>query len=424
VRIDGLTLKNFNGFEFLEIGFDPQFNLLVGDNATGKTSVLDALATALHCWVYGIGGDQSAWGIDEGHVRLVAHRFQDSFFFEKQFPCRIEARGLLVGQELCWARELNHNGGRTTTAEARNLTSAAAEAARKVRSGEEVTLPLICSYGTERLWFEQRSRKGAKEKEPANPLPSRLDGYRDCNEFEIQETALIDWIRAEFSAGEQRGKETIAFRAMRSAILGCVEGATSLYYDRRYKDVVVTMDGAGEQVFGNLSDGYRIMLTLLGDLAKRATTLNPQFGDDVLVRTPGVVLIDELDLHLHPKWQRRVIHDLKRTFPAVQFVATTHSPQLIGEAQPQEIRVITREGATAPPRSFGMDSSRVLREIQLASPRNEEVEGLLSRLAGMIDKEDLDDARKLLPEVEAKLGQDDPEITGANTLIRLLDSTR
>jgi predicted ATP-binding protein involved in virulence len=159
-------------------------------------------------------------------------------------------------------------------------------------------------------------------------------------------------------------------------------------------------------------------------LVKRAVTLNPDLGKDVLQLTPGVAVIDELDLHLHPKWQRRVIHDLKRTFPQIQFIATTHSPQMIGEALPREIRILEDGGASIPQRSFGVDSSRILEEVMHASPRNRDTKRLLARLAELIDREDLAGAKRILTEVEDKLGKDDPEVTGANTLINLLESTR
>jgi len=71
------------------------------------------------------------------------------------------------------------------------------------------------------------------------------------------------------------------------------------------------------------------LLTQIGDLARRVITLNPHLGRDALHQTPGVVMIDELDLHLHPKWQRRIIEDLRRVFPNIQFIVTTHSPFLI-----------------------------------------------------------------------------------------------
>jgi predicted ATP-binding protein involved in virulence len=141
------------------------------------------------------------------------------------------------------------------------------------------------------------------------------------------------------------------------AVVRCVDGATTAYYDGRYRNLVVVTGHAGPQLLSNLSDGQRIMLTLVGDLAARIVKLNPHLGEAALCETRGVVLIDELDLHLHPKWQRRVIRDLKTTFPQVQFVATTHSPQVIGEAAPQEILRLDGGQTTRPARSFGIDSA-------------------------------------------------------------------
>jgi predicted ATP-binding protein involved in virulence len=254
--------------------------------------------------------------------------------------------------------------------------------------------------------------------------PSRIDGYRDCTAFEIQETVLLEWIEAEVSVSQQRGNDTNALVIMKQALVGCVEDAETIYYDLRVKDLIVVMTRQGHQMFRNLSDGQRIMLTLIGDLAKRAITLNPHLGKEVLERTVGVVTIDELDLHLHPRWQRRVIHDLKRTFPQIQFVATTHSPQLIGEALPNEIRILKNGNVSTPKRSFGIDSSRILQEVMHVSSRNEGTQGVLSDLAKAIDREDLDSAKTLVQQIEAKLGEDDPEVTGANTLISLLESTK
>jgi hypothetical protein len=149
------------------------------------------------------------------------------------------------------------------------------------------------------------------------------------------------------------------------------------------------------ELFSNLSDGQRIMLTLIGDLVRRIVMLNPHLGDRALLETPGVVLIDELDLHLHPKWQRRVIHDLKKTFPCLQFVATTHSPQLVGEALPEEIRILENGGVFRPKRSFGVDSSEILEEVMKSSRRNIEIDGLLKDLSEFIDREDITRARQV-----------------------------
>ena len=176
------------------------------------------------------------------------------------------------------------------------------------------------------------------------------------------------------------------------------------------------------------------MLALIADLAIKAVTQNnflvppEELGaaDEplprVLKETPGVVLIDELDVHLHPKWQRRVASDLKRTFPNIQFICTSHSPQVIGEVTPEEIRELDDCEVSTPHRSFGIDSSRVLEELMGATARNEKVEADLRELFHRIDKEDFNGARELLPKIEAELGPDDPEITRAKTLMKFLES--
>jgi predicted ATP-binding protein involved in virulence len=422
MQIGRLTIKNFNGFEHREFEFNPHFNLLVGDNAAGKTSVLDALAVSVGSWFLGLRGFEKSPGIGADEVRVAAHRHLDSYTFEKQFPARIECSGLVMGKTVSWVRELQREGGRTTSVDAKAVCDAASDAERRVRAGEDVTLPLICNYGTERLWFEKTHRQRKTGGGGASQGPSRLDGYRDCFDFTIQETALKEWIRDQATVSPQLGRDPIALDIVRASIERCVEGAKSIYYDGRYDDLVVLMDTYGPQLFKNLSDGQRIMLTLVGDLARRAVTLNPHMGTAALRDTPGIVLVDELDLHLHPRWQRRVIHDLKTTFPSLQFITTTHSPQLIGEALPEEVKVLDESETMTPPRSFGIDSSRVLEEVMGARSRNDSVEDLLSRLSKSIEDDDFDHAAHLLTEVEAMLGPDDPEVTRARALMAFLES--
>ena len=329
MRIDRLEITNFKRFALREFAFHPQFNLIVGENATGKTSVLDALSIAVDAWFLGLRGAQTAGGIGLEQVHVEPHQFPDSVAFEKQFtPApRIEVSGQVMGQDITWSRKLSEKG-RTTTLGARKLIDVAKEADRMARVNELVTLPMICCYGVERLWFESAHRKSEKKK-PLQELPSRFDGYRDCTNFEIQETDLLEWIRKQQSVGFARKAGTIALEVMKQALASCVEFASDLYYDELIPDLILGMELSDFQMFSNLSAGQRLLLTQIGDLARRVITLNPHLGRDVLQQTPGIVMIDELDLHLHPKWQRRIIEDLRRIFPKVQFIVTTHSPFLI-----------------------------------------------------------------------------------------------
>jgi predicted ATP-binding protein involved in virulence len=346
MRIERLKIMNFKRFESREFIFDPQFNLIVGENASGKTSVLDALAIAVDVWFLGLRGAQIAGGISPDAVHVEPHQFEDSVSFEKQFPAVIEVSGQVMEHDFTWCRELTSEKGRTKTNGAKVLIDVAKEADRKVRANEVVTLPMICCLGVERLWFETGRRK-TEEKKSTPELPSRFHGYRACTNFEIQETDLLDWIRRQQSAGYARKDGTIALEVMKQAIASCVEFASDFYFDERYDELILGTGKSDFQMFSNLSEGQRLLLTQVGDLVRRVIMLNPHLGRDVLQQTPGIVMIDELDLHLHPKWQRRIIEDLRRIFPKIQFIVTTHSPFLIQSLRSGEELVVLDGQPTA-----------------------------------------------------------------------------
>ena len=134
-----------------------------------------------------------------------------------------------------------------------------------------------------------------------------------------------------------------------------------------------------------------------------------------------MVLIDEIDLHLHPKWQRQIARKLTETFPRCQFIATTHSPQVIGEVEHDRIQVITEGGAYSPTHSFGVDSSRVLEEIMDADPRTKEVLDLLARIKDEIDHDAFNRARHSLNQLIGRVGNSDPEVTRVRTLLDFME---
>jgi predicted ATP-binding protein involved in virulence len=302
-----------------------------------------------------------------------------------------------------------------------------------MREGGNVVLPLISAYGTERLWIEpdppRKERAGTNLRR--KDRPSRLNGYSNI-QFLIHEEALFDWIETETLASLQNGTESTVFRVVKNAIIGCIDDATDLYYDVQRKEVVVVMRKHGPHPYELLSDGQRAMLTLVGDIAKKAITLNPHLNENVLDRTPGVVTIDELDLHLDPKWQRRVIRDLKRTFPAIQFIAATHSPQLIGEAEPQEIILLALAEAgllgnhqpSNPAQSFGMDSNWILKHVMGADERDEAVRGEFEEVDCLIGNLKLTEAQSAVDKLRNDIGNH-PELVRLSARIdRLAKASR
>jgi predicted ATP-binding protein involved in virulence len=149
-------------------------------------------------------------------------------------------------------------------------------------------------------------------------------------------------------------------------------------------------------------------------------TANPDLKNPA-TEAGAVVLIDEIDLHLHPTWQREIVHKLTETFPRCQFIATTHSPQVIGEVEHDHIQILAEDGVFSPPHSFGVDASRVLEEIMEAEPRNREVRDLLSRASKLIDRERFKEARELLGKLNERLGSNDPDVAGLGTLLDFVE---
>jgi predicted ATP-binding protein involved in virulence len=175
-----------------------------------------------------------------------------------------------------------------------------------------------------------------------------------------------------------------------------------------------------------LSDGERGLLALVFDLTRRLAIANPNLNDPI---SEGValVLIDEIELHLHPKWQRNVLQRLCDTFKASQFVVTTHSPLVLGEVPARCVRFLEfvdgKVKVFTPSEAYGMDANRILQEFMGAPVRNPQVEKELTKLFELIDREEFNDARTAIAMLEKKLGTEEPELTRASSLIHFLEGS-
>ncbi|MGE0761596.1 MAG: AAA family ATPase [Pirellulaceae bacterium] len=437
MRIDLLEVENFKKFDRQKISLHPHFTLFVGENGSGKTTVLDALAVAAAVWLVEPPDSiliNSRRNIAATEIRIEPETKGDRVQFRERKPVVVRATGRIGDHEnVLWSRQIRPAGRRTTNVDAKEALKLIREVYERDEAGESVLCPVLGYYGAGRAWLPSNERVPQPK---GNGPARRWAAFYDCFNERIRFGELQRWFSRETTErGNRGGRWRPGFECVRHAILRCVPGADAVWFDTDLDQIVLSIDGQA-QPFGNLSAGQRMMLALVADIAIKAVTQNAfllpadDFGQEdnndlpeVLRQSPGLVLIDELDVHLHPKWQRRVAADLKATFPAIQFVCTSHSPQVIGELSPAEIRSLDEGEVTEPKRSFGMDSSRVLEELMDAPSRNDSFSRLLSKLSDLIDRDDLDGARKLLPEIEASLGPDDPEITRARALISFLEPT-
>ena len=236
---------------------------------------------------------------------------------------------------------------------------------------------------------------------------------------ELRLVEIAAWMRAQEALRSERASAAMSLTVLESTVRLFLEEYTGLRVDDSGRELLIDR-GRSTIAVRHMSDGERGTLALVLDMTRRLVQANPEM-DNPVAEAEAVVLIDEIDLHLHPSWQRAIVRKLTSTFPRCQFIATTHSPQVIGEVERDRIHIMTDGEVYSPTHSFGVDSSRVLDEIMDAESRTREAQNLLSRVSWAIDEQRYGDARELLARIADLLGDTDPEVTRIQTLLDFLE---
>ncbi len=433
MRIDQLTLKNFRGiregsFEFPRAperreGGNGSFNLLVGPNGAGKSSILDGLAVAAS------GLFLSMRGTDVRHIRHVdAHvlikRLEGKALRAPQYPVLVTAFGKVDGNPLEWTRSLDTEDGRTNKREAKQMSKISRMMGKRAIEGWEETLPLVSYYSADRLWNEPKDMANMRKKplkklapHEMNSAPKtevelareqfsvRIGGYSNSVNGRCSPRDLHRWLGFEDYKAYKQKKESIHSSIVRAAIRDCQPGVDEVIYD---SDLGLLFHNEANWIeFRHLSEGQRNMAALVGDIAWKAAQLNPHLGERALKETPGVVFIDELDMHLHPEWQRMIVRKLQEIFPELQFICATHSPQIIGEVQAEEILLLSEDGSSVPSQSYGMDSNWVVETLMGGSKCTPLVKEKLELVFLHIKNKDLKAAEDEALRLRGKVGNSD-----------------
>lgn len=406
MRIARVALKQFRGFADFELMLDPSLTVLVGANASGKTSVLAGLAVALGRWTAAIAAIPSGQPISVRDIRLVEHSLAGvpdlqptnqttavtaEWMFGKKGFITITARG----------------GAYKLPTVGVELHETARKLRIQVRDGRPVALPLVGYYGTARSW------SGLKGLDARRVSTSRLGGYAAALEASASHRPLTEWMYRQTLVHLQEGRRPPQLACVERAVIASIPGATAFRFNVRHRRLELKTEAHGLVAFDNLSDGYRNMVALVADIARRAAVLNPQYKAGAAARTAGIVLIDEIELHLHPTWQRAVLGRLTQVFPKIQFVVTTHSPQVVASAKRGQVMILQEGGAVAAPFVEGRDSNSLLEDVFGEPYRPAPTKEDLKVLGRLIHDEKYSEARVMVTELEQRLGPDDPGLVRA-----------
>ncbi|MFL0805875.1 MAG: AAA family ATPase [Oceanobacter sp.] len=463
MKLKRLTLKNFRCFAELEIDFHEQLTVLIAPNGAGKTTVLDAAKVALSSFIKGID-------VSSARPHVLANIIPDdvrlkkmpSGSMEPQRPSRIVADGILSTHETdirTWQAERKSVESSTKMSRDQtydHITSVARklqQQSQQEQTSDDTELPLILYQGTGRLWYQGRFTSKVDDKQLEQQMYSRIWGYENCltptsgyKQFEnwygwlfksYRELQIATLENPNLHNEQELDRYKQSVEAVQRAVNEVTESVTGWknlqYRQSQGQKLVMEHDEQGFMPLNMLSDGLRNIVILVADIAFRCVRLNPQYGKEATGKTSGVVLIDEVDMFLHPVWQQRVIGSLQRAFPKLQLIVTTHSPQVLTTVSKESIRkLIIGEGGQARAEiplmnSYGMESQNTLQGIMDVDPQPPVAEkDDLDQLTTLIESGQYQSqqSQQLLKALIERLGAQHPQILRLQRSIRRMEALK
>lgn len=403
LSIKSIELKNYRGFEALNMDFSEKVTCLAGINGSGKSTVLDAVVLCLS-WIIARIKSQKGNG-------LVAKKLLDikqgcpNGYVKGNFV--FNGKDISITQSFCGVNE------RTEIPSNYSDIASIFDYVNSQRHENPATfvLPVMVYYATNRSVLDIPSRIRQHHNF------DQFSAYDNATESKVSFRSFFEWFRErEDVERDEWGKRAdTSYRdwqleAVRMALQKAMPGCDDLHIQRLPQLMMIKKNGV-EMPINTLSDGEKCVLSLVGDLACRLAMANP--GGNPLEGS-GIVLIDEIDLHLHIELQRRIVHILTSTFPNCQFVITTHSPQILGELQPSEVRLLSDFHVAPPPQqSYGLDTNSVIAKLMGDGKndysKNTVIQSMAKEIGDLISEKQYEEAKRKLEEMDEKTHGSTPD---------------
>lgn len=377
-----IHMENYKAIEKLDIDLKSGVNLLIGDNGAGKTSVLEGIAVALGGLFVNVAG-VSTKNIVKDDVRMNIKPMGDSSTTIEYCEPVLTGCTLCVTEEqdFTWNRIKEEVSATHTKIDDKNVCVWM----KKLTNNSDTTLPLISFQSAARAWKVRRGDFGTELKKK---LDDRRCGYIGCLDSSMDVKSIQQWCLKQEVVRSNKGtvREYEMFKNIVASFMKEINELTmipSIYYSPQFDELVYKEDKT-EMPISKLSAGYQSLLWMIMDLAYRVCMLNPELESKDQIM--GIVLIDEIDLHLHPKWQWNVTDALRKTFASVQFIIATHSPIVISASKEANLILLddTRTVSYLPD-CYGYEVEDVLCYRQESVSRPKKVKTLIDEIENAID---------------------------------------
>lgn len=442
MKIKQLELKNFARFKELAIDFAPQneaqgnVTVFIGNNGAGKTALLKSLALSLSWLVARIERERGSGSpINELDVSNGAGFAQISLTAEEN------------NQTFHWSLAKTTKGKKSKAESSLTDTTKLADVYRsQFTENSKASFPLIIYYPVERVVLDVPLKIRTKHSfEQLDGYDNSLQGvdfrrffewFRDREDTEneiknnwdseiYKELEKIDQTKEHdlgryFELHKGHLYKDIQLTAVRDAISLFMPDFFNLRIQRKPRLKMVVDKGYSNTLdVLQLSQGEKSLMALVGDIARRLAMMNPALENPL--HGEGVVMIDEVDLHLHPKWQRSIVQNLQNTFPNCQFILTTHSPAVISDSPNLRGYELNDGEVSQLPNLYGMDVNQVLLQEMDTDVRNAQVQQQLDELLNTIQLQELESAKEKLTQLEKQLPIDNLELIKARLLLRKME---
>lgn len=440
-----IEVQTFRCFRQLSVELTSGINLFIGDNASGKTSFLLACKYAVNSFFSGYSDAYTLWTypqkddfmrvvsgekrMNSQPINLLFSFSSDDFELGKDFKLN-ECNPLCLTSKSEKSRKPLISGLRNLRDYGRFLSTEAFSQDYSFNTRQKLALPLFTSYSTHGI--HKKPSVNSTYFKDITQTPSF--GYYLCASTDV---LLEHWVRRLLIL-EEADKNPIERRIVINALrdmfgAGGCDVIKDFEVRINYKDVICMFNDGREIPVSILSDGYRRLVSIVVDIAFRCALLNSlKFGEESAHHTKGTVIIDEIDLHLHPSLQAVVLKALHKTFPGIQFIVSTHAPMVMSGVESNDANCVvhmnyddtTKDYSAVRVNTYGMDLSTLAETVLNVPSRNPEVKQELDLPSDLVDEEDYEKAKTFLLQLKERFGDTLPELNGFDTQITIEEALR